>query len=304
MKRRMAEDETDLALLAQAAEEAGRIALSHFRQDPRHWTKARAEPVSEADIAVDRFLARFLRAARPDYGWRSEESPPGEGDDAGRRSFLVDPIDGTRAFLAGREDWVIALAVLDAGRPVAGLVHQPTRGRTFLARSGGGARLDGRRLAVSGRDALAHARVFADAGRLRAKRRWREPWPPLDHLKASAIALRLAEVAAGNADALIVFGRKQPWDVAAGALLVEEAGGVCCDLDGRPLDFTAGAPMPDGLIACSPGLLEPIRRRLAGWRRNPPDGGPAHDGPPPQKSQSSRSTTPSRARRRASEDPS
>ncbi len=300
MRQRCAEDEADLALLEEAAEKAAEIALSHFRRDPRYWTKAGAEPVSEADIAVDRFLAEFLRPARPAYGWWSEESPLQPASGRTQRCFLVDPIDGTRAFLAGREDWVIALAVLDAEQATVGLVHQPTRDRRFHARMGGGAFLDGRPLKVAARHELAHARVFADAGRLAARRRWRVPWPPLDHLKANAIALRLAEVAAGDADALIAFGRKQPWDIAAGALLVEEAGGVCCGFDGERLSFAPDATMPEGLIACPATLLAPIRRRLAARH----DDGSGPQTVTPQKSQPNRTSTPPRARRKASDESS
>ncbi len=147
----MLSGEADLELLKDAAVEAGRLAMRFFRHDPRVWTKAGGSVVTEADVAVDRFLRERLLAARPDYGWLSEETE----DDPTRRDraavFVVDPIDGTRDFVEGGDFWCVSLAVVEAGRPVAAALNAPARGELYWAALGGGAWLGDRRLAVSSR---------------------------------------------------------------------------------------------------------------------------------------------------------
>src|SRR5688572_23950780 len=136
----------DLQLLRSTAVAAGILATAYFRKDVRFWNKSNASPVSEADVVVDRFLETTLRAARPDYGWLSEE---GEDDDsrlAAARAFVVDPIDGTRGFLRGDDSWTICVAVVEAGQPIAGVVYAPARDEMYEASIGGGARLNGRPL--------------------------------------------------------------------------------------------------------------------------------------------------------------
>ena len=117
----------DLSLLRAAAVEAGRIALGYFRQNPEVWLKGGSSPVSEADYAVDRYLKETLLAARPDYGWLSEETADHPARLASRRTFVVDPIDGTRGFLEGGSRWCVSVAVVEAGRSVAGVIEAPVR---------------------------------------------------------------------------------------------------------------------------------------------------------------------------------
>ena len=148
----------DLVLLEDAARQAGDIALSFFGGDPRTWFKDNKSPVSEADLEVDGYLAEVLRTARPGYGWLSEESADSEERLARPRTFIVDPIDGTRAFLAGGDEWTVALAVVDNGRPVAGVVFCPVRKELFSAVAGHGATLNGERMTVSGHTAVKGAR--------------------------------------------------------------------------------------------------------------------------------------------------
>ena len=156
----------DLALISEAAREAGRIALGFFKQSPEVWMKGGTSPVSEADYAVDRFLRETLTAARPDYGWLSEETADSAGRLAASRTFVVDPIDGTRAFLDGRSTWCVSIAVVEDGHPLAGVLDCPATGEIFSASAGKGACKDGRRLHV-GRAARAGAdrRPQADARR-------------------------------------------------------------------------------------------------------------------------------------------
>ena len=136
----------DLALIEDAAREAGEIAMSFFRADNKVWHKHGNSPVSEADFAVDRFLTETLRSARPDYGWLSEETEDSGERLSASRIFVVDPIDGTRGFIDGRREWCISVAVVENGVPVAGVLECPALSETFAAASGEGSRLNGRPL--------------------------------------------------------------------------------------------------------------------------------------------------------------
>src|SRR5690606_34519579 len=119
-----------------------------FGRDPEVWMKAGVSPVSEADYAVDAFLKETLRRARPAYGWLSEETVDTPERLAAARTFVVDPIDGTRAFLAREDVWCVSIAVVERGRPTVGVLDAPARKEVFAARAGAGAVLNGRRIAV------------------------------------------------------------------------------------------------------------------------------------------------------------
>lgn len=258
----------DRALLVAAAEAGGALALEHFRRPVRAWDKAGGQgPVSDADLAVNRLLAERLRDLRPGYGWLSEEDP----DDASRlgaeRIFVVDPIDGTRAFLAQEPGFAVALAVVERGRVIAGAVCLPARGETYSAHLGGGAVLtrDGapQTLAVSVRDSPAGARVLANRSQL-GPEHWPGGVPRLERAHRPSLAWRLCLVAAGRYDATLTFRPAWEWDVAAGALIVEEAGGRVTDGDGRPLAFNTESARAPGLLVAPRGLharLSALRAR-------------------------------------------
>ena len=142
---------TDLQLLEEAAREAGEIARSFWREDPKVWDKGGDDPVSEADFAVDQHLKSRLLSARPDYGWVSEETEDDPARLGAKRVFIVDPIDGTRSFVAGEKTWAHSIAVAEEGRVIAGAVYLPVREKMYLARSGGGASLNGNSLRASNR---------------------------------------------------------------------------------------------------------------------------------------------------------
>ena len=137
----------DLDLLKQVVLEAGKIAMRYFRSDNQVWNKQGNSPVSEADIEVDRFLKRELIRARPDYGWLSEES----ADDSDRlerdRVLIVDPIDGTRGFIKGKEEWCISIAVVERGRPNCAVLYCPAMDRLYSAKHNGGAFVNDRTIA-------------------------------------------------------------------------------------------------------------------------------------------------------------
>jgi len=250
----------DLALLTEAVREAGQKALGFHRAQVRHWTKEDGTPVSDADLAVDEALSRSLRTARPGYGWISEELG---GAATSGRAFVVDPIDGTRAFLAGEDGWAVAVAVVDDGRPVAAVVFRPARMQLYAASLGGGAMLNGAALTIPAEVALAGARV-AMPGQL-----WREAGFRAAGVKrggwVSSLALRLCGIARGSADAVVTKPGPQHWDLAAADLVLHEAGGRLVTLSGLVPRYDVADTTHDPVFAGPAGLVDTLRGMAAGY---------------------------------------
>lgn len=241
----------ELTLLRAAAEEAGRIAMRYFRKSPEVWLKAGASPVSAADYAVDRYLRETLLAARPDYGWLSEETADDPARLRARRTFVVDPIDGTRAFIEGLDVWCVSVAVVENGRPLAGVLECPARRETFWATPGAGAFLNGDRLRV--RDlpdepAVAGARQAIDALPPEIARRIHR------HGHVPSLAYRLAMIASARLDATFVKASAHDWDLAAADLILHEAGGLVLEHRGSPPTY-GGAEIRHGLLVAGSGEL-------------------------------------------------
>ncbi len=259
---RAPDDAADAALIARACADAAPLALNHARDALDVVFKpGDAGPVTAADIAVNEALSHSLRSARPGYGWLSEETP----DDAARlsqsRVFIVDPIDGTRSFIAGSPDWGISVAVTEAGIPVAGCVTMPRHPSVYLAARGGRATKDGVPIAVSAQTDLAQATVLTGRPSM-APGFWRTP-PPFTRKFRSSLAWRLALVAEGRFDAMITLAPVWEWDIAAGALLVARAGGTVTDRHGAPLRLNAAQPQADGILAAPPALHAALLDHLA-----------------------------------------
>jgi myo-inositol-1(or 4)-monophosphatase len=225
----------DAALLTDTVREAGALALSLFRTELKNWTKGVSSPVSEADIAVNDLLERRLRAATPDYGWLSEESV----DDKQRLGkplvWIVDPIDGTRGYLAGREDWCVSVALVAGAAPVLAAVFAPVSEEFFFAARGQGATLN-------------DVAVRATAGTELDFSRMAGPKPLVQRLSPSAeeitlfprigsLALRLCRVAQGSLDAAFAGGQSRDWDLAAANLIVQEANGRMTALSGDTIEY-------------------------------------------------------------------
>lgn len=238
------------------ATEAGAFALSRMDQDYGRWEKEPGNPVSEIDLAVDRMLFERLMPLIPGVGWLSEETIDDPVRLAAERVWVVDPIDGTRDFLRQRRGWAVSVALVENGQPVLGVLHAPVRNELWIAVKGQGATLNGAPIHVSDRTELAGARVPAHM------------LPSVDSdlvlvEQPNSIALRLAMVAAGDADLVATLRWGHEWDVAAAVLLVREAGGVVTDAFGQSLGFNAPDPKAFGLIGCAPGIHEAAIERLA-----------------------------------------
>ncbi|QKV19206.1 3'(2'),5'-bisphosphate nucleotidase CysQ [Oricola thermophila] len=240
----------DLALIRVAAEEAGRIALSYFHghreMDVR--MKGGTSPVSAGDLAADTFLREFLLKARPDYGWLSEESVDVSRTRrlTAQRSFVVDPIDGTRAFIEGRETWCVSVAVVENGEAVAGVLECPALGFSFHAGTGCGAWKGDTRLAV--RPAGVRP-VIAAPKKCLAQLERAFPGGFESHEHIPSLAYRLAMIAEGLLDATVVRPTAHDWDIAAADLILAEAGGRLTDLDGDPVVLNGESVVKPAMLA-------------------------------------------------------
>jgi len=220
----------DVQLLKDTVREAGALALSLFRTELKYWTKGVSSPVSEADIAVNDLMDARLRAATPDYGWLSEESADDEARLSRRLVWIVDPIDGTRGYLAGREDWCVSVALVDDGAPMLAAVFAPATDEFFFAARGQGATRNDRPISVTGGTALDFTRV---AGPKPLVERLRPAAQDITlHPRIASLALRLCRVAQGNLDAAFAGGQSRDWDLAAANLIVQEANGRMTALSG------------------------------------------------------------------------
>jgi myo-inositol-1(or 4)-monophosphatase len=246
--------------------EAGELARATARGPFKRWTKGDDNsPVSEGDIAVNDFLRARLHALVPAAGWTSEETDEQPNEQAKPLSWIVDPIDGTRAYISGRADWTISVALADAGRPQLAALYAPVTEEMFLAVHGQGATLNGERITANGGAQLAGARL---AGPKRYLDRFSDLSPQiLAQPKVFSLALRLARVAHGGLDAAFASGGSHAWDLAAADLLVHEAGGVMTDFAGRPLSYHRPHAVHDALIAAGPArhgtLIDLVRDRMA-----------------------------------------
>jgi myo-inositol-1(or 4)-monophosphatase len=244
---------SDLALLEDAAREAGEIALSFWRDDPQVWDKGGDDPVSEADFAVDKHLHGRLLGARPDYGWVSEETEDDPERLSAERVFIVDPIDGTRSFVKGEPTWAHSLAVAEKGRITAACVFLPAREKLYLAALGEGATLNGAALAASGRGELEGATVLSPKVSFREEF-WTGALPPVERHFRPSLAYRMALVGEGRFDAMLTLRPAWEWDIAAGALIATEAGAKVTDRHGAALAFNSPARQTAGVLAAGPAL--------------------------------------------------
>jgi len=255
--------EEDYALLKKAAREAGELALTYFRKSILVRRKIDGSEVSEADLALDVALKLELHTPRPGYGWLSEETEDDPERLKCRRVWMVDPIDGTNAFLRHVPEWTVSAALVEDGQPVIAVVFNPATQEFFHAMRGKGAFLNDTPIGTSTKDTLDGALLIASGG-LFKKKIWKEPWPEVKSRWVNSVAYRLALVAYGRADATVSLSAKNEWDLAAAALLVEEAGGVITDHHGEAHVYNRRSPRFPSLVASGkalhPLLIERTKR--------------------------------------------
>ena len=254
--------DSDLDLISEAAREAGRIALRYWKRDPKVWDKGGEHgPVTEADLAVNEYLKATLLAARPEYAWLSEETPDSAARLSARRVFIIDPIDGTRAFIAGEDNFAVSIAVADNGAVVAGAVALPAKNRLYTGEKGGSALRNGVPVHASGRADLAGAEILATKANMTPEH-WPGGVPDLQRSFRTSLAYRMCLVAEARFDGMLTFRDTWEWDIAAGALICECAGAKVTDRRGGRLVFNSPSALTSGVMATSPALHDQIMRRL------------------------------------------
>ena len=230
--------------------------MARFGTDFARWEKSPGNPVCEVDLELDALLRDRLGALLPEAGWLSEETVDNADRLGATRLWVVDPIDGTRDFLRGRTGWAVSVALVEHGRPVIGVLDAPARGEHWRAEAGKGAYRGADRLRASGRSVLAGARVPADSLP-------REDRDLAAVTKPNSIALRIAMVAAGEADLVATLRWGHEWDIAAAVLIAQEAGAAVTDALGAPLGFNSPRGEAFGVLATTPEIHAAAVERLA-----------------------------------------
>jgi myo-inositol-1(or 4)-monophosphatase len=238
----LASDVNDLDLLLTSLRHAGKIAMGFHGKNPKTWNKPDGTVLTEADLAVNDYLKATIQKARPDDGWLSEETPDTDDRLTKSRLWIVDPIDGTRAFSDATRFWGIGAALVEHGEPIASAIYCPVDDVMYHATKGGGAFRNDIRLtsppstghAIVPRSAMVAVEAAGLATQISSS------WPML---------LRFALVAEGLNPAAISIGKKQDWDLAAGVLLVTETGGKVTTQTGAVLKFNQPEHMQAGLVA-------------------------------------------------------
>lgn len=252
-------DLEDLKLLEETVREAGHIARKYYGGDYKQWSKEGGSPVTEADLAVNKYLLDHLTAARPDYGWLSEENPDDPARLSRREVFVIDPIDGTVAFLKNRPHFTICAAIVVEGRPCCGVVYNPISEELYSARLGAGAYRNGLAIHVSARTGLQDCAMLGDRTQFTSP-----PWPAMHVQNRNSVAYRLVLVADGSADASVSLTAKRDWDLAAADIILQEAGGLLSDASGKALVYNTSVTKQASLVAANPALHAQIISLLGG----------------------------------------
>ncbi len=258
----------DLALLIDAAKASGEIARKFFKASPETWDKSDgAGPVTEADLAIDQMLNAELRAARPDYGWLSEETEDTTDRLHKDNVFIIDPIDGTRAFIAGETSFSHSLAIARNGRVTSAVVYLPMKEKMYTASAETSSQLNGAPISTSVQD-IDGASMLAAKSNLHEEH-WKGSIPPVKRHFRPSLAYRLSLVAEGKFDAMLTLRDCWEWDIAAGDLIVRNAGGIASDRHSDALEFNNPTPKTRGCLAAGAQLHPQVQSRLNLGASNP-----------------------------------
>ena len=249
------------ALLTAAMQEAGDIARRYFKGNVKSWEKKPGDPVSEADLAVDTHFKERLLAAYPDYGWLSEET----ADDPARlgksRVWIVDPIDGTRYFIAGKPEFTICAALVENGAPVLGMVYNPILEEFYEAVLGGGAKLNGKIITCSDKKDLARAKLIASRKAFEWHG-WLDDVPDAKFSHVNSIAYRMVKVASRHVDASLSLTAKSDWDIAAADIILAEAGGITTTTSGDRLEYNRKSVNHKNVISTTAAMHPQLMKLL------------------------------------------
>lgn len=253
----------DHALLCDAVRKAGAVVAERYRGHPvRQWAKDDHSPVTEADLQANEILKTALIGARPDYGWLSEECPDDKDRLAAERTFIVDPIDGTRSFIEGKPEFTVCAAMVAEGLVRSAAIYNPITDEFFDAIKGGGARCNGDPIHAAPRDQLKGSKMLG-SGPMFKHPGWPSPWPKLELGYRNSTSYRCALVAKGVVHGTLALVPKADWDAAPGALIAEEAGAKVTDHLGTPFVFNRPDALQRALVCMTEGLHREVLDRLA-----------------------------------------
>ena len=252
----------ELTLAKKAARVAGEILRGHWRRGGYEiGSKGIDNPVTAADLEADRALKKLLHDPFPEYGWLSEETVDNDARLKCRRVWIVDPLDGTKEFINGIPEFSVAIALVEDGVPILGVTYNPIKREMYWAARGVGCHLNAHRVHVTRTRTLKGATVLASRSET-ARGEWQVFHGMLKVSPTGSVAYKLALVAAGKGDATFTRSPKSEWDIASGAALIIEAGGVITDIKGREIRFNQPSVKLEGLIADN-RILHPALIKVA-----------------------------------------
>jgi myo-inositol-1(or 4)-monophosphatase len=241
---------SELKIAKEAALEAGGLILNYYQADYEIKDKGYHNPVTTADHAADTRLKEILTEARPDYGWLSEETVDSPDRLDKERTWVVDPLDGTKEFIEGVPHFVVSVALVENGNPIIGVLFNPVTKELFTASTGEGAFLDDKPIRCLTKDEVRDMVILNSRAETQ-----RGLWTPFDgtfgELRAiGSVAYKLGLTAAGKADIFASLRPKNEWDICAGNCIINEAGGKLIDLRGNRVIFNQEKTLIEpGLIA-------------------------------------------------------
>ena len=242
--------EDDLEIALKASKKAGDIIMKYYKHDYEINEKGYHNPVTTADKEADSFLKNTLLDARPDYGWLSEETIDSTSRLSKERVWIVDPLDGTKEFIEGVSQFVVSVGLVQNGKPIVGVLHNPATNETFYGGSGYGTFLNDEEFAVTKKNSLGNMTILNSRSETR-----RGLWDPFKNSfkklePIGSVAYKMGLTAVGKADVFATLRPKNEWDVCAGVCLINEAGGISIDLNGNELEFNKKKTLIEpGIIA-------------------------------------------------------
>ena len=240
----------DLALIKKVVHKAGQIAKAAFLKDELQiWDKGDGHLVTSADIEVNNYLSKYLKENRPNYGWLSEETKDDSSRLKANRTFVVDPIDGTKAFIDGTIDFVVSVAVIESNYPVAAVVYNPIKNEMFEATLGGGSKLNNSNIKVNDKKSVKGITMIGYSRKFKQLK-----WPHMNCFNVNSMAYRIALVACGKADATVAFTPKSDWDIAAAQLIATEAGAYISNINGKIPSYGNTNTKGSGIICAGKNL--------------------------------------------------
>ena len=248
-------------LVKESILEAGKLALKWFKKDPEQWKKDDGSLVSKADIEINDLLNKLLKNKNPEFGWLSEENEDDKSRLNKKITFVVDPLDGTKAFLEGKKEFSISVAIVKNGLPISGIVFSPSTGEMFEAEKNKGSWKNNKKVIISNYNRLEKCKMIAFKPMF-SHPAWKEPWPKMDVENRNSIAYRMALVASGQYDAMMALNSKNDWDIAAGDLLISESGGIVTLHTNKKIIYNTENTKKPSVIGTNKAIHKKIIKRV------------------------------------------